>query len=162
MKVYVGADHGGFQLKEELKGYLGKLGFGVEDMGAHELVDGDDYPDYIIPVAEKVALRQANDRTFSSQGDHSLGIVIGRSGNGEAMAANKVKGARAALCRTVEDARLAKEKNDANILSIGGDFTSLDEAKEVVKTFLETPFSDNERHARRIDKIQDYETAHIK
>lgn len=150
MKIFIGADHGGFQLKEELKGYLGELGFEVEDMGAYELVDGDDYPDYIIPVAQKTAE------------NGTLGIVIGRSGNGEAMAANKVKGARAALCRTVDDARLAKEKNDANILSIGGDFTSLEEAREVVKTFLETPFSDNERHARRIKKIADYEESQLR
>lgn len=146
MKVYVGSDHGGFRLKEELKGYLGKLGYEIEDMGAHALVDGDDYPDFVIPVGEKV---------MGIPG--SFGVIIGRSGNGEAMAANKVRGVRAALCRIVEDARLAKEKNDANVLSLGADFVDLETAKQIVKTFLETPFSNAERHARRIKKITDYE-----
>ena len=148
MKIYIGADHGGFKLKEELKDYLGELGFDLEDMGAAELVDGDDYPDFVMPVAQKAVEIE------------TLGIVIGRSGNGEAMAANKVRGARAALCRTVEDAKLAREKNDANVLSLGADFTDSETAKQIVKTFLETPFSDSERHARRIKKITDYESIH--
>lgn len=145
MKIYIGSDHGGFGLKEKLKKFLGELGQEVEDLGAHELIDGDDYPDFVIPVGEKVVE------------NGTLGIVIGRSGNGEAIAANKVFGARAALCKSVEDAKLAREKNDANVLSLGADFVDLETAKNIVKTFLETPFSNAERHTRRIKKITDYE-----
>ncbi|MBI3290500.1 RpiB/LacA/LacB family sugar-phosphate isomerase [Candidatus Microgenomates bacterium] len=161
MKIYIGADHGGFKLKEELKGYLGELGFEIEDVGATELNPEDDYPDFVIPVALRLASVRLRSLQALAQGkptrEQAFGIVIGRSGNGEAIAANKVKGARAALCRTVEDARLAKEKNDANVLSLGADSTDLEAAKTIVKTFLETPFSDNARHARRIKKITDYE-----
>ena len=155
MKIYICSDHGGFKLKEELKGYLSELGFEVEDMGAHSLVDGDDYPDYVIPVA----LRVVSNRTSSPQGKlhETLGVVIGRSGNGEVIAANKVKGVRAALCVSPEHAQKARSDNDANILSLGADFMDAEVAREVVKTFLETPFSDAERHARRVQKITDYE-----
>lgn len=148
MKVYIGVDHGGYQLKEELKKYLSELGYAVEDVGAHELNPEDDYPDYVFPTAESVARNSG-----------SMGIVIGRSGNGEAIAANKVKGIRAALCWNEEVAKKAREHNDANVLSLGADYISLDEAKNIVKTFLETPFSEEERHKRRIEKISEYETS---
>ncbi|MBI2405651.1 RpiB/LacA/LacB family sugar-phosphate isomerase [Candidatus Microgenomates bacterium] len=155
MKVFIGSDHGGFQLKEELKRYLGDLGHEVEDMGGHELNPEDDYPDFIFPVA----LRVAQDKLH---GENVVGIVIGRSGNGEVIAANKVKGIRAALCTDQEMARHAREHNDANILSLGADVIDIESAKEIVKVFLETPFSSEERHKRRLAKIADYETAHTK
>lgn len=151
MKVFIGSDHGGFQLKGELKKYLVEKGYETEDMGGHELNPEDDYPDFIFPVAENVALRVA-------QGEHAMGIVIGRSGNGEVMAANKVKGVRAALCMNEQMARLAREHNNANVLSLGADFIDGETAKKVVEVFLTTPFSNEERHRRRVDKIIAYET----
>lgn len=143
MKVFIGADHGGFELKEKLKVFVSNLGFDIEDLGAFRLNPEDDYPDFIIPTVRKV-----------SQNPNSLGIVIGRSGNGEAIAANKVKGIRAAVCLTSEMARKAKKDNDANVLSLGADYIDGQTVQEVVKTFLETKFSDEERHLRRIEKIK--------
>lgn len=145
MRIYIGSDHGGYQLKEELKKYLSELGYGVEDMGAHELNPEDDYPDFVFPVAEKVA-----------QNPGAFGIVIGRSGNGEVIAANKVKGIRAALCWNEGVAKKAREHNDANVLSLGADYIDLETAKIIVKTFLEISFSEEERHRRRIEKIMNY------
>ena len=107
MKVYIGADHGGFKLKEDIKGYLVDLGYQVEDLGAHEVNNEDDYPDFIFPVSQKVEGEK-----------EAFGIVIGRSGNGEAIAANKVKGIRAALCTSPEMAKKAREPNDAHLLSL--------------------------------------------
>lgn len=147
MKIYIGSDHGGFQLKEGLKGYLKELGYEIEDMGAHNLDPEDDYPDFVFPVAEKVA-----------QNPGAFGIVIGRSGNGEAIAANKIKGIRAALCWNEEVAKKAREHNDVNILSLGADYITTDNAKKIAKVFLETPFSGEERHKRRIEKIKNYES----
>ena len=146
MKVYLATDHGGYELKEILRAWLKENGYEVEDMGAHSLDPNDDYPDFIIPLARKVA-----------QEPNSLGIISGRSGNGEAMAANKIKGIRAAVCINEEMARKAKEHNNANILSLGADYMSVDEAKNVVKAFLETSFSEDERHVRRINKIKQLE-----
>ncbi|TSC88706.1 MAG: ribose 5-phosphate isomerase [Microgenomates group bacterium Gr01-1014_5] len=142
MKVYIGADHGGYALKESLKEHLSEFGTQVEDLGAHSLEPEDDYPDFVIPVAQRVASEQ-----------DAFGIVIGRSGNGEAIAANKIKRVRAAICMNVEMAKKAREHNDANVLSLGADYISLDEAKEMVKVFLETDFSGEERHKRRLEKI---------
>lgn len=157
MKIYLGADHGGFELKEELKGFLSELGYEVEDMGANTKDEGDDYPDFIIPLAEKVVYEERNgDKPW---GEEFLGIVLGRSGNGEAIAANKVKGARAALCTNVEMARKAREHNNANILSIGADYVDENLAKEMIKVFLETSFSGEERHKRRLEKIYKHENS---
>lgn len=141
--VYLGADHGGYQLKEELKVWLAENNIPGEDMGAHSFDPEDDYPDFIVPVAKKVA-----------SDTQSLGIIIGRSGNGEAIAANKVKGIRAALCLNEEMARKAREHNNANILSLGADYISQDEAKKIVKVFISASFSNEERHIRRIEKIK--------
>lgn len=149
MKIYIGSDHGGYKLKEELKKYLVELAYEVEDMGAHSLDSGDDYPDFVFPVAEKVA-----------QDPQSIGIVLGRSGVGEAIAANKVKGIRAALVWNEQVAVKAREHSDANILSLGADFIDKETAKRIVKIFLETPFSQEERHKRRLEKIKKYESAH--
>lgn len=148
MKVYLATDHGGYELKEILKEWLKKDGFEAEDMGANSLDPEDDYPDFIVPLARKVA-----------QESDSLGIISGRSGNGEAMAANKIKGVRAAVCLNEEMARKSKQHNNANILSLGADYMSVDEAKNIVKVFLETPFSNEERHIRRINKIKKVEEA---
>lgn len=151
MKVYIGADHAGYNLKEELKAFLTDAGHTVEDVGAHSLDPDDDYPDFIIPVAEKVV------------GDSgSAGIVIGRFGNGEVIASNKVKGVRAALSTNVLMAQKAREHNNANVLALGAEYQTSQEAKEIVRAFLETPFSAEERHTRRLDKISDYESAHTK
>lgn len=146
MKVYIATDHGGYELKETLKNWLKENGYEVQDLGAYTLDPQDDYPDFIIPLARKVA-----------QESGSLGIISGRSGNGEAMTANKIKGVRATVCINEEMARKAKEHNNANILSLGADYMSVDEAKNVVKAFLETPFSEDERHIRRIEKIKKVE-----
>lgn len=144
--VYLGADHGGYQLKEEIKKYLKEGGVQFEDMGASSLNPGDDYTDFIIPVAKKVA----------STPD-SLGIIIGRSGNGEVIAANKINGIRAALCLNETMAQKAKDHNNANILSLGADYISLEDAKKIVQAFLDTPFSNEERHIRRLKKIEELE-----
>lgn len=147
MKIYIAADHAGFYLKKTLIQYLGIKGYEVEDCGAFEMDEKDDYPDFIIPCAQKVA------------DDHaSLGIVIGGSGNGEQIAANKVKGIRAALYNggKVEIAKLAREHNNANILSLGARFITPDDAKRAVTAWLEAEFEGG-RHQTRINKIKEYE-----
>ncbi|MBI4114738.1 MAG: RpiB/LacA/LacB family sugar-phosphate isomerase [Candidatus Niyogibacteria bacterium] len=144
MKIYIGTDHAGFELKEKLKVFLSELGYEVEDMGAHELNDQDDYPDFIRPVADAV-----------SKNSESRGIILGGSGQGEAMVANRIKGVRAAVYYggTKEIVILSREHNNANILSLGARFISDEEAMSVVKLWLETAFPEEERHQRRIDKI---------
>ena len=154
MKIYIGTDHAGFELKETLKEYLPKLGLGYEvvDMGADNLNPEDDYPDFVMPVAEAVA-----------QEEGVMGVVIGGSGQGEAMCANRVAGVRALVFYGQEDnevspdtfeiVKLAREHNDANVLSIGARFVSTDEAKFAVEMFLKTDFSGDERHKRRISKF---------
>lgn len=159
-KVYIATDHTGFILKESLVAYLrDALLYDVEDLGAHELNPADDYPDYVVPCAQKAVAQKA------------LGIIIGGSGQGEAMAANRIPGARAAVFYGKAQAqgainaegapsldgfdivRLAREHNDANLLSLGARFITEEDAKEAVRIFLETPFSGNERHIRRIGKF---------
>jgi ribose 5-phosphate isomerase B len=147
MKVYIASDHGGFALKENIKNYLSDNGYEVEDFGAFSLDSEDDYPDFVIPLAVKVAKMG------------SLGIVLGKSGNGEAIAANKVQGIRAALCLNTKMTQLAREHNDANILSLGASFVDFGLALEIVKVFLQTQFSGDIRHVRRISKIKKYESA---
>jgi ribose 5-phosphate isomerase B len=150
MKIFIASDHGGFALKEKLKIYLKELNFEVEDLGNHEYSTTDDYPDYVFPLAEKVVQEK------------TLGMILGRSGNGEIIAANKIKGAKAVLCLTEKMAHMARNDNNANILSLGADFLNLEKAKKIVKTFLETPFSNNERHVRRLAKIESYESSRSK
>ncbi len=147
MKIYIGSDHAGYELKEKIKIFLGDLKYEIEDKGAYEYNPTDDYPDFVTPVAEAVA-------------EHGgFGIVLGGSGEGEAIDANKVEGIRAAeyYGGNVEIVKLAREHNDANILSLGAKFVSEDEAKEAIKIFLETPFSGEARHERRIEKIHEVE-----
>jgi ribose 5-phosphate isomerase B len=147
MRIYIASDHGGFSLKKELIEYLKNLNYQVEDLGNSKLDPKDDYPDFMIPLAERVVKENA------------LGIIVGRSGNGEAIAANKVKGVRAVVCVTEKMAKKAKEDNNANILSLGADYLNKDLAQKVTKVFLETRFSEEERHARRIGKITSYESS---
>lgn len=144
MKIYIGTDHAGFELKENLVAFLRSHGHDVEDFGAHSLEALDDYPDFIRPVAEAVAKNSS-----------SRGIILGGSGQGEAMCANRVKGARAAVYYggPFDIAVLSREHNDANILSIGARFVEEDEAREVVRVWIETPFTGDERHVRRIQKL---------
>jgi ribose 5-phosphate isomerase B len=141
----------GFNLKEDLRGYLLQEGHEVVDMGNFHFDPADDYPDFIIPCAEKVV----------STPD-SIGIVIGKSGNGEALASNKVKGIRCALCWNNDMAALARGHNGANMLSLGADFVDLTGAKNIVSVFLNTSFSAEERHHRRVEKIIAYENSHFK
>lgn len=153
MKIYIAADHAGFHLKKQLKQYLEVKGYEVEDMGAHELDEGDDYPDFIILCAQKVALGQAQGKP------DTVGIVIGGSGQGEAICANKVKGIRAAVYNG-GDAKtigwLAKEHNNANVLSLGARLISPDDAKKAVTAWLDAEFEGG-RHVRRLDKITKFE-----
>lgn len=144
MKIYLGADHAGFELKEKLKTYLSDLDYEVADKGNVVFDQKDDYPDFIFPVAEAVAGNTG-----------SLGIIVGGSGEGEAMAANRIKGARAAVLYRYDEEiiRLSREHNDANILSLGARFLSEEEALKTVSLWLSTPFTAEERHVRRIEKI---------
>ncbi len=150
MKIYIGTDHAGFELKEELKKFLEDLGCEVDDKGAYEFNKEDDYPDFILPVVKAVAEDIARDLD-------SRGIVIGGSGQGEAIVANKVKKIRAAVVYDEYSARMSREHNDANIVSLGTRTLSADKAKKLVKLWLETPFSNEERHKRRIEKIKTIE-----
>lgn len=145
MNIYIGSDHAGFELKEKLKKYIESLGYKLEDKGAFILEANDDYPDFIIPVAESVA-----------KDKNSIGIILGGSGQGEAIVANKTDDIRAIeyYGGNLEIIRLGREHNDANILSLGARFIDEDEAKEAVKTFLETRFSEEEKHIRRLKKIR--------
>ena len=146
MKIHIGSDHAGLELKGALVEYLESKGHHVTDHGPFEFDAVDDYPDFCIPAA------------IATVADHgSLGIVLGGSGNGEQIAANKVKGVRAALAWSVETAQLAKEHNNANVVGIGGRMHSIDECKAIIDAFIETPFTNDERHIRRINKITKYE-----
>ncbi|MEU1985880.1 ribose-5-phosphate isomerase [Nocardia sp. NPDC019395] len=146
MRVYLGADHAGFELKNAVKDHLEQAGHEVVDCGALVYDALDDYPAYCIEAAR---------RTVADPG--SLGLVFGGSGNGEQIAANKVPGARCALAWSVETARLAREHNNAQLIGIGGRMHSRQEALEIVDAFLETAWSQEERHQRRIDILAAYE-----
>ncbi len=152
MKIYIGTDHAGFELKEELKIFLESLGCEVEDKGAYEFNESDDYPDFIYPVVKAVAEDIARDLD-------SRGIVIGGSGQGEAIVANKVKGIMAAVVYDEYSAEMSRKHNDANIISLGNRTLAISKAKDLVKLWLETPFSNDERHKRRIEKIKTIENS---
>ena len=147
MRVHIGSDHAGLELKNSLVEHLKSSGHDVIDHGPHEYDALDDYPVFCIPAAQAVA---------SEKG--SFGIVLGGSGNGEQMAANKVKGIRAALVWSIETAKLAREHNDANVIAIGGRMHSIDVCKELIDAFLSTPFSNDQRHIRRIGQVSNFET----
>ena len=143
MKIYLGADHAGFEMKEVMKKYLAELEHQVEDKGAFKYEPEDDYPDFILPVARAVAAEP-----------ESRGIIIGGSGEGEAICANRIRGARAAVFYggNFEIIELSRKHNNANILSLGARFIDDELAKKAIKLWLETPF-EGERHQRRIAKI---------
>lgn len=151
MRVHIGTDHAGYELKEQLVKHLEEKGYEVEDHGAHEYDSFDDYPPFCLEAAEAVVAEPG-----------SLGVVIGGSGNGEQMAANRVKGVRAALVWNDLTARLAREHNNANVVSIGARQHSVEECFALVDAFLETPFSQDERHQRRISLMDEYEETHRK
>jgi ribose 5-phosphate isomerase B len=146
MRIHIGSDHAGLELKAALVEYLQTKGHVVTDHGPHEYDAVDDYPDFCIPAAVATAADSA-----------SLGIVLGGSGNGEQIAANKVKGVRAALAWSVETAKLARDHNNANVVGIGGRMHTIEECKSIIDAFVETPFSNDERHVRRINKISKHE-----
>ncbi len=157
MKIYFGADHAGYELKEKLKSYVESLGYEVVDKGAFEYDPLDDYVDFIAPVAQEVARNPESDR----------GIVIGGSGQGEAIVANKFRGIRAVVFngqyhpadrKVPHEIVLSREHNNANILSLGARFLNDDEAMEAVRVWLQTEFSHDERHVRRLKKIEDLST----
>jgi ribose 5-phosphate isomerase B len=146
MRLHIGSDHAGLELKSELIAHLVNCGHDITDHGPYEYDALDDYPVFCIPAAEATA-----------KDPSSLGIVIGGSGNGEQMAANKVKGIRAALAWSIETAKLGKEHNNANVIAIGGRMHSIEDCKAIIDAFIATPFSNDERHIRRINLISKYE-----
>ena len=141
MKIAIGSDHAGFQFKEAIKELLRLAGHDVQDLGTYAPQPPVDYPLYIRPVAEAVAA-----------GDAERGVVLGGSGNGEAIVANRVRGVRCALCWNAESARLGRLHNDANVISLGERMMSLDTALEIVRIWLETPFEGG-RHVHRLALI---------
>jgi ribose 5-phosphate isomerase B len=140
MKIAVGSDHAGFRYKQEIIPLLRDYGHEVADLGTHS-EEPVDYPLYIRPEAEAVA-----------RGEFERGVVLGGSGNGEAMVANRVRGIRCAVCWNIDSARLGRQHNDANVLSLGQHMITLETALEIVRVWLETPFEGG-RHKRRIDLI---------
>jgi ribose 5-phosphate isomerase B len=143
-KVFFASDHAGFDLKKKLLAYVDELGYAAQDCGAYSFNSKDDYPDFVTPCAQEVALDQ-----------NSYGIIIGKSGEGEAMCANRVRGIRAAVFYggSLEIIQLAREHNNANILSLGAHLMTETEARNATKQFLETPFSTSPRHIRRLSKF---------
>ncbi|HSX17997.1 MAG TPA: RpiB/LacA/LacB family sugar-phosphate isomerase [Candidatus Saccharimonadales bacterium] len=160
MKIALATDHAGYEQLKELSAYLESSGHDIKNFGPTSLKPDDDYPDFILPAAKSVAT-----------GECDRGIILGGSGEGEAMAANKIKGIRCAVFygpavpRRVIDAggrtshdpyeiiRLSRQHNDSNMLSLAARFVALSDMKQVIKLWLETPFSDEERHKRRLGKI---------
>ena len=163
MKIALASDHAGFAYLSELESFLKSLGHDIQNYGPQKLRLDDDYPDFIVPAARAVG-----------GGDCDMGVILGGSGQGEAMAANKIKGVRCAVfygpavARKVIDAqgrtshdpleivRLSRQHNDANMLSLAARFVSLGDMKHVIKLWLETSFSDEERHARRVEKLNGF------
>jgi ribose 5-phosphate isomerase B len=151
MKLYIASDHAGFDLKQHLVGYLEEQGIDVVDKGPKTFVAGDDYPDWISLVGQEI-----------SENPGAIGVVIGLSGQGEALVANKFKGVRAGVYYggQKEIPKLLREHNNANVLSLGAKFLSKAEAEEAVDIFINTQFSKDERHIRRINKILALEKPH--
>jgi ribose 5-phosphate isomerase B len=147
VRIVIGGDHAGVFLKAEVSRLLLELGHQVRDIGTNS-PEPVDYPDFCIPVAEAV-----------SRGEADRGIIFGGTGNGEAISANKVLGIRCAVCHDVTTARLARQHNDANMLSLGARIVGTEVAREIVRTFLATPFEGG-RHVPRIEKISKYEREH--
>ena len=150
MRVYLGSDHAGFELKAHLLTELAKQGYDTVDVGAHVYDDQDDYPSFCLATGAAVVAEPG-----------SLGVVIGGSGNGEQIAANKIKGVRAALAWNLDTATLARQHNDANVVGIGARQHTVDEATALVVAFLSTPFSGAPRHQRRIDEVAAFEKSGV-
>jgi ribose 5-phosphate isomerase B len=150
MRVHLGSDHAGLELKEHLLNWLADHGYEAVDHGPFVYDAQDDYPVFCLRAAEAVAADQQD-------GLDSLGVVIGGSGNGEQIAANKVKGIRSALVWSEETAVLAREHNDANVVSVGGRMHAVEDMTRFVEVFLSTPYSGEQRHTRRIGMLGDYE-----
>lgn len=146
MRIYLGADHAGFDVKNLIADHLKAAGHEVIDCGAHTFDANDDYPAFCIEAARRVVADEG-----------SLGIVLGGSGNGEQIAANKVPGARCALAWSVETAKLAREHNNAQLIGLGGRMHSEEEALAIVDAFIAQEWSEAERHQRRIDILAEYE-----
>ena len=152
MRVHLGSDHAGLELKDQLMTWLVDHGYEPVDHGPFVYDALDDYPCFCLRAAEGVA----GDR---AEGLDSFGVVIGGSGNGEQMAANKVEGIRCALVWSEETAVLAREHNDANVVSVGGRMHSVEDMVRFVEVFLSTPFTEDERHVRRIGQLTTYDTS---
>jgi ribose 5-phosphate isomerase B len=146
IKILIGADHGGYNLKEKLVERLRSKGFAVEDIGYKEYEPTDDFPEIAFKLGEKVVFEKAK------------GILICSSGIGMSIAANKVKGVRAGLCTSIKQARLAKSDNDINVLCLANKLVSIDKNFKIVIKFINTVFSCEERYIRRIKKIKNYES----
>ncbi len=151
MNIYLAADHNGFELKNQLVEWLKTEGHSVNDLGPTALDPTDDYPDFGIQVAQQV----------SQDPKGRFGILLCGSGVGMAVVADKVPGIRAALIHDTEIAKAAQRDDDINVLALGADYISFDQAKEVINAWLHTPFSGEERHRRRITKIAEYEKQHL-
>jgi ribose 5-phosphate isomerase B len=149
VRVHIGSDHAGFELKAHLLAHLASLGHDVVDVGPATYNAGDDYPPYCIATGLAVLAEPG-----------TLGIVIGGSGNGEQIAANKVPGIRAALAWNIETAKLARQHNNAQVVAIGARQHSLEDAAEFAAAFVAEPFSEDPRHQRRIDIVAEYEKTH--
>lgn len=149
-KIILASDHAGFKLKEGVKIFLQEKGYGIEDVGAFEYKEDDDYPEYMIKVAQKIA---------TDMNGELKAIIFGGSGQGEAIVANRFPGVRAVVWYggSHEILKLSREHNNSNILSLGARFITEEEAKQVVIQWLETPFSNEERHKRRIEEIDNIE-----
>ena len=148
MKIHLGCDHAGFELKEKVAQHLKNKGHEVIDHGAKTFDALDDYPVFCFLAAQAAA-----------KDPNSLAIVIGGSGNGEQISANKIKGVRAALAWSAETAKLAREHNNANVMGLGGRMHSESESLAIIDAFIDTVFSNEERHVRRINQISGYETS---
>ncbi len=148
MKIAIGCDHGGFDMKEALVQYMREQGHEVKDFGSYDK-NSIDYPDYIIPVGESVA-----------RGEFDRGVVICTTGIGASISANKVCGIRCALVSDEYSARMTRQHNDTNVIAFGANVTTVIRAKEMLEIWLSEPFSHGERHQRRIDKISAYEKTH--
>ncbi len=155
MRVHLGSDHAGLELKNHLVTWLDGQGYDVVDHGPHRYDLLDDYPTFCLRAAEGVA------EDHESGSTSSRGVVIGGSGNGEQMAANKVKAVRAALVWSDQTATLARKHNDANVISLGGRMHTVEETTRFLEVFLATPYGDEERHTRRIQMIGDYESTRL-
>ena len=150
MRIFTGTDHAGYELKQDLVGWLRAEGHDVVDCGAHSYDPDDDYPGFVINAVQRAVAEPT-----------ALAVVLGGSGNGEAIAANKVRGARAAVCWTPELARLARGHNDANVCSLPARFVDATLGRTIVAAFVATPFTRDVRHARRIAQISGYESGAV-